>query len=103
MDDLYVLVNEWDSIPVPLPGYLLAGRNPQIRREFRMMVGFMGPFLPQIPFGGLSLPVLTQIPFGFPSLFLSLNLFLNMSLNSLTDSPFHYHTGHSRYPVLSSY
>ena len=45
LDEWDVLVNEGDSNPLSLPGCLLVGRNLQIRREFRMLVGFLGPFL----------------------------------------------------------
>ena len=106
VDEWDVLVNEWDSIPVPLPGCLLDGRNLQIRREFRMLVGFPGPFLPLIPFGGPFLTALLQIPCGFLSVFPFLNLFLilfvSLFVNFLTDNPFHYPTCQSHFPVLSS-
>ena len=95
LDECDVLVNEGDSNPLSLPGCLLVGRNLQTRREFRMLVGSPGPFLPLIPFGAPFLPVLPQIPCGFPSLFLF--------PNPLTDNPLHYQTFHPHYPLLSSY
>ena len=100
LDEWDVLVNEGDSNPLSLPGCLLVGRNLQIHREFRMLVGFLGPFL----------PVPLQITSGFLSVFLFLNLFLillvslfvNLFVNLLTDNPFRYPTRQSHFPVLSS-